>query len=130
VIVGIIEAKSSGNTDNLDHFLKEMKANSMFDVLERYAQEGVDALESATPHDSGITAGSWYYEVIRSDKGAKIYWLNSHKDSQGTPIVILLQYGHGTGTGGYVQGIDFINPATKRVFDDISDAVWKAVQSA
>lgn len=128
--MAIIEVRSSGGTDNLERFLKEMKANSIFDALTFYAEEGVAALETATPHRSGVAAGSWYYKITKSDHGCTISWLNSDKDSQGTPIVIMLQYGHGTGTGGYVAPHDFINPATKRVFDDISDAVWKAVQSA
>lgn len=125
-----IEAKSSGNTDNLEKFLKAMKANSLFDGLDIYGQQGVAALEAATPRDSGVAAGSWFYDVTTSDRGATISWSNSDKDDQGTQIVILIQYGHGTGTGGYVQAVDFINPATKEVFDSISDAVWKAVQSA
>jgi hypothetical protein len=130
VFVAIIEARSSGNTNNLERFLKEIGANSMFDALETYAQQGVDALEAATPRDTGVAAGSWYYEITRHNNGCTISWLNADKDAQGTPIVIMLQYGHGTGTGGYVAGRDFINPATKQVFDEISDAVWKAVQSA
>jgi len=128
--VGIISIRSSGDTNNLDRFLKEMKAGSIFDVLNFYGQMGVDALANATPSETGLTAASWYYTVENSGGGYSISWLNSNKDRQGTPIVIMLQYGHGTGTGGYVQGVDFINPATKGVFDDISDAVWKAVQSA
>lgn len=121
---------TSGDTHNLERFLKEMKANSMFDVLNFYGQEGVAALEMATPRRSGLAAGSWYYQIETSQNSAQISWLNSDKDDAGTPIVVMLQYGHGTGTGGYVQGVDFINPATKQVFDDIMNAVWKAVQSA
>lgn len=128
--MAFIEARSSGSTKNLERFLKEIQANSMYDALEMYAQQGVDALEAVTPRDTGVAAGSWYYEISQSDYGCTISWCNADKDAQGTPIVIMLQYGHGTGTGGYVQGRDFINPATKVVFDDISDAVWKAVQSA
>jgi hypothetical protein len=130
VFVGIISVTSSGNTNNLEKFLKEMKANTLFNALEVFAQQGVDALETATPKRSGVAAGSWFYEITTTDRGCTISWLNSDKDEQGTPIVIMLQYGHGTGTGGYVQGRDFINPATKDVFDTIEDAVWKAVQSA
>lgn len=126
----IVSIRSSGNTDNLERFLREMKSNSLFGALEHYAMEGVVALEAATPERSGLAAGSWYYEININSTGATISWLNDDVDIDGVPIVILLQYGHGTGTGGYVQGYDFINPATKVVFDDISDAVWKAVQSA
>lgn len=128
--MGIISVESKGNTDNLERFLKEMKSQSMFDVLDSLAQDGVAALENATPRRTGMAAGSWSYEITMSNGGCTISWLNADKDSAGVPIVIMLQYGHGTGTGGYVQGRDFINPATKLVFDEISDAVWKAVQSA
>jgi hypothetical protein len=129
VIVGIISVTQSGNTDNLDRFLKNMKANSLFDALETFGQEGVAALELTTPRETGSAAGSWYYIVTKTDIGATISWYNSDKDSAGTPIVIMLQYGHRTGTGGYVEGRDFINPATAKVFKDATDAVWKAVQS-
>ncbi len=128
--MAIIEAQSSGNTNNLERFLKEMQAGTPFDALAIYAQEGVDALETATPRETGAAAGSWYYEITESAGGYTISWLNSDRDSQGTQIVILIQYGHGTGSGGYVQPHDFINPATKQVFDNLSDAVWKAVVSA
>lgn len=128
--MGIISVTSSGNTNNLDRFLREMKANSMFQALDAYGREGVAALESATPKRSGLAAGSWYYEITQTNGQYKISWLNSDRDSQGVPIVVLIQFGHGTGTGGYVPGVDFINPATKQVFDDVTDAVWKAVQSA
>lgn len=128
--MSIISIRSSGDTNNLDRFLKEVGANSMYEALESYAQRGVDALAMSTPRESGITANSWYYEIVRDGRRVSISWLNNSKTSQGTPIVILLQYGHGTGTGGYVQGVDFINPATKVVFDEIEDAVWKAVQAA
>lgn len=102
----------------------------MFEALETYAQEGVNALEAATPERTGLSAGSWYYEISQEGTSYRIDWCNSDVDSDGEPIVVLIQYGHGTGTGGYVEPYDFINPATKLVFDDISDAVWKAVQSA
>lgn len=127
--MGLISVTQSGNTDNLERFLKNMKANSLFDALETFGQEGVSALESATPRETGVAAGSWYYTIRRTNGGATISWHNSDIDDQGTPIVLLLQYGHGTGTGGYVQGEDFINPAIKQVFDEATNAVWKAVQS-
>lgn len=127
--MGSISATSSGNTDKLEKFLKDMGANSLFDALEIFGQEGVAVLESATPRDSGVAAGSWYYTVRRTAGGATISWLNADKDAQGTPIVILIQYGHGTGNGGYVPARDFINPVMQKVFDDATNEVWKAVQS-
>lgn len=128
--MSVISMTSSGNTDRLDRFLKEMKSDSIFDSLQVLAQEGVAALETATPKRSGVAAGSWYSQVTNDPSGYTISWLNSDKDDQGTQIVIMIQYGHGTGTGGYVGPHDFINPVTQVIFDDISDAVWKAVQSA
>lgn len=127
--MGAISVTHSGNTDNTERFLRNMKANSLFDALEAFGQEGVAALEIATPRDTGIAAGSWYYKVTRSANGATISWRNVDRDISGTPIVVMLQYGHGTGTGGWVEGRDFINPAMERVFADATDAIWKAVQS-
>ncbi len=97
-------------------------------IIEIHAQRGCDALASATPIDSGVTAASWGYIVEIDDVGVTITWTNSSLADDGkTPVVILLQYGHGTGTGGYVQGRDFINPAIANIFDDIEETVWKVV---
>jgi hypothetical protein len=82
---------------------------------------------NATPKDTGITASAWSYEIRQNESGLAIYWKNDHIVN-GFPVVIGLQYGHGTGTGGYVQGRDFINPALKAIFDDIASSVWKEVQ--
>ena len=91
---------------------------------------GVDALRAATPVDTGITADSWSYEVKATPWKVQIFWTNSNVTPQGTPIVILLQYGHGLSNGGYVQGMDFINPATRPIFEHISEDVWKEVVNA
>lgn len=128
--MGLIDVVLKGNTNKLETFLAVAKKELFYAELGQLAEQGVAALEAATPRDSGITAGSWSYEIEDSLNGKTIKWKNSSKDASGTPIVILLQYGHGTGTGGYVAPIDFINPATQETFDNISDAVWKAVQSA
>jgi len=96
--------------------------------LRRYAQEGVDALSRATPVDSGETAASWYYEIRRTPGSIKIEWKNSNIVN-GVPIAIILQYGHATGNGGYVQGRDYINPAIQPVFDRISESIWKELSS-
>lgn len=121
--------ESSGSFKNLESFLKNMSRNSMLEALDQYAREGVAALANATPVDSGVTAESWNYEITKSRGSYSIVWTNSHV-VDGRPIAIMLQYGHGTGTGGYVQGRDFINPAIKPIFDRIADNVWKAVTSA
>lgn len=95
-------------------------------ILNQCGKLGVEALVSATPIDSGITANSWAYEIETSEELVTIRWINTNV-VDGVPIAIILQYGHGTGTGGYVQGRDYINPATKPVFDDIEAKVWKEV---
>lgn len=97
--------------------------------IDEFAQMGVEALRNNTPTDSGLTAASWYYEINSSDTSTSITWKNSNLTSQGDPIAIMLQYGHGTGTGGYVVGRDYINPAIAPVFDTISDGVWEVITS-
>lgn len=106
-----------------------MSRFNISDILNGYGQIGVDALISATPVRSGLTAGSWGYEVTRTSDQYKITWTNTHMH-EGVAIAVLIQYGHGTGTGGYVQGIDYINPAIRPIFEEIANSVWKAVTSA
>lgn len=125
----MISFETTGSLNKTQQFFDKMLKGDMYTTLDKFAQEGVAALASVTPVDSGETANSWSYEIIKSKSGAEIAWTNSNIVG-GTPVVILLQYGHGTGTGGYVQGRDFINPALKPVFDRIANGVWKAVQSA
>lgn len=118
----------TGSFKKTEDFLKRMQDQKEFDSLELYAQQGVNALKSVTPRDTGETANSWNYRISKSKGKIKIEWTNSKITSEGTPVVILLQYGHGTGTGGYVKGQDFINPTIKSVFDAIEENVWKEVQ--
>lgn len=120
----------SGSFSNLENFLTRMSQGEIFAALSKYGNEGVAALSSATPIDSGDTKNAWSFEVKRSRSSYTISWLNDHKTAAGDPIAIILQYGHGTGTGGYVQGRDYINPAMRPVFDTIAEKVWKAVTSA
>lgn len=109
---------------------KVSKGKYIQGVLERYGQIGVDALSSATPRDTGLTAASWSYEVEYGEGGAKISWLNSNTRARGyVNIALILQYGHGTRNGGYVQGRDYINPAIQPVFDELADKIWKEVTS-
>lgn len=98
-------------------------------VFDKYGRAGIDALASMTPKESGKTARSWNYNVELNKNFAKIYWFNTN-ENQGANIAILLQYGHGTGTGGYVYGTDYINPAMKPIFDELANAIWKEVTSA
>ena len=95
-------------------------------ILERYGDMGVSALAAATPVDSGTTASSWSYEIVTSGEDATIYWTNDNQN-KGVYIAVILQFGHGTGTGGYVQGVDYINPAIRPVFDKIAEEAWMEV---
>ena len=101
-----------------------------FRTLESYGREGVRALSSATPVDSGLTASSWDYNIQWNKNNVRLSWSNSNTTDRGTPIAILIQYGHGTKDGAYVQGRDFINPAIRPIFDKIADSVWQEVIGA
>lgn len=125
----MIEFTTSGNTKKTDNFLDRMIKGDLYSNVERYAQMGVEALRSNTPRDSGLTADSWDYEIEEENGSLTIWWKNSNVVN-GFNVAIGLQYGHGTGSGGYVQGRDFINPSLKPIFDKIADGVWKEVQSA
>lgn len=124
-----IEIESRGSFQKTDKFLRAMKRKEIYASLTKYAKEGADALAANTPVDDGETAQSWTYTVTRTGKFYGITWYNHHVVS-GVPVVILLQYGHATKNGGFVQGRDFINPVIKPLFDRIADDVWKAVQRA
>ena len=127
--MAIISFSSSGSFGNTEKFLKAMSAGDILRSLDQYGRRGVDALRSATPVESGLTAELWSYEVEKSRTGYSITWSNTHSVS-GVNIAVILQYGHGTGTGGYVSGRDYINPAIRPIFDQIADDVWKEVTSA
>jgi len=117
-----------GNFNKTSKFLKNAKNLKLDQILKRYGEEGVTALSNATPRNTGKTADSWNYEIKKSNGSIHIYWTNTNS-SQGIPIVILIQYGHGTRNGGYVQGRDFINPAIQPIFDKIADDIWAEVRS-
>lgn len=125
----MITIEASGDLRKTENFLASLSKMQIASFLERYADLGVRALAAATPFDSGMTAVSWDYEIKVSNKTVELIWTNSYVVN-GVPIAIILQYGHGTGTGGYVAGRDYINPALKPIFDKIADDVWKAVTSA
>lgn len=99
-------------------------------ILEQAAQMGVDALAANTPKDSGLTASSWSYNIINDGSTITIEWVNDNMASGWFNVAIALQYGHGTGTGGWVQGYDYINPAIRPVFDNISEIVWEVVKGS
>ncbi len=120
--------KVRGNFKNTERFLKGTKEINFKNILDTYGQQGVRALAEATPIDSGLTASSWGY-VIKGNKGSiSIIWTNSNT-VRGIPIAILLQYGHGTRNGGFVQGKDYINPALQPIFDKITEEAWREVTS-
>ena len=125
----MITFSNSGDFKKMDKFLSTMERGDLFRNLERLGQQGVSALASATPVDSGATAGAWTCDIRVSRSSASIEWSNGNVVG-GEPLAIMLQYGHGTGTGGYVAGRDYINPAIKPIMDQIADNVWKAVKSA
>ena len=122
----MISFRHQGDFSKTMRFLSRAKGMNISQLLNKYGQEGVAALSSATPTESGRTAESWYYEIEASRSSATITFLNSHVN-KGVPIAIILQYGHGTGTGGWVQGRDYINPAIQPIFDKIADAAWREV---
>lgn len=123
-----ITVSASGDFKNLERFLKNAGLRNYRRLLEEYGRKGVDALSRATPVDSGITASSWSYDISETSNGFEINWNNSNVND-GVNIAIILQYGHGTGTGGYVQGRDYINPALQSVFDGFVDDLTKAVNN-
>lgn len=117
---------SSGSWDSTESWLKSIVDGNVFKSLEKYGRRGVDALSAGTPVDSGETANSWTYEVKHEGDKYIIEWHNTYVND-GVPIAIILQYGHGTGTGGYVQGRDYINPRMRPIFDQMADEVWSEV---
>lgn len=125
----MISIKSSGSFDRTKLFFDRVSRGDIYSELNKYGQMGVDALARATPTDTGRTASSWVYEITRRRGGASIEWRNNHVN-QGAVIALLIQYGHGTGTGGYVAGYDYINPAIRPIFDRIAEEVWKKVTAA
>ena len=124
---GYMSYSSKGDWSKTEAFLKAAaNRTKMRAVLERYGQIGVNALRSATPTETGESANAWYYEVTSGEGGMSIVWRNNHMAGS-TPLVILLHYGHATGTGGYVQGREFINSTIEPIFDQIEAEVLRVV---
>ena len=122
----MIRFRHRGDFHNTETFFSKITKRSYIDILRKYGQAGVEALAASTPKDTGETAASWSYEIVQTRNGYSIFWNNSNVN-HGANIALILQYGHGTGTGGYVRGIDYINPAIRPVFDEIANAAWKEV---
>lgn len=123
----MIGFSQKGDFSKTIDFLDKAKDALSMSTLSEYGEMGVKALERATPKKSGRTAASWYYEIEKTKSSVTITWSNSNLN-QGVVVAVLLQHGHGTGTGGYVRGVDYINPALKPVFDKIVENVWREVE--
>ena len=124
----MISFRQKGDFSKLTNYFEKVKEAARLSILDKYGREGVAALASATPVESGKTADSWYYEVKRQNGSATISFYNSNVN-EGVPIAIILQYGHGSGTGGWVEGRDYINTAIQPIFDKLVDNAWKEVTS-
>lgn len=118
-----------GSFNRTEKFMNFLTLRGYLNKLDTFGQIGVSALASATPVDSGLTAKSWTYEIVRDEENTSISWMNTNIQN-GISVVVLLRYGHATGTGGYVEGQDFITPAIQPIFDQIADGVWKEVKGA
>jgi hypothetical protein len=125
----MITVEHSGNFENITRFLNKMTKRDAMSILHKYGKRGVDLLRDATPIDTGTTANSWSYEVVNDNGQYKIYW-NNDNENNGVHIAIILQYGHATKNGGYVEGIDYINPVMKEVFEDMAEELWREVVDA
>ena len=122
----MITFRQKGDFSKFNRYLERLKEAVKLGDLNKYGRQGVQALSSATPIESGETANSWYYKINRTKESVSITFHNSNIQN-GVPIAIILQYGHGTGTGGYVEGRDYINPAIQPIFDRLAEDAWKEV---
>ena len=122
----MIRFNQNGNWSKTTKFLKKSSSGRITDILKRYGEEGVALLRKNTPVDTGKTAESWYYDISTTKSGMTLSFHNSNV-VDGVPIAIILQYGHATNNGGYVTGIDYINPVLKPIFDDMAIRVWEEV---
>lgn len=122
----MLSVQTRGSFKNMANFLQRMQNRNQFKVLAKYGPMGVAALQGATPKDKELTANSWTYEIVDRPGYFAIHWSNTHVEN-GIPIAVLIQYGHATGNGGYVQGYDYINPALRPIFDQMAADMWKEV---
>ena len=122
----MITIKARGDFRKTESFFNRLIKADYLSILSKYGRRGVDALAAATPADSGRTASSWEYQIVDSGDSASIVWSNTNVN-KGVNIAVILQYGHGTRNGGYVQGRDYINPAMQPIFDEIANEAWMEV---
>ena len=123
----MINIRQKGDFKNLSSFLEKTKEKLNLGLLDKYGREGAAALQAATPKDTGKTSESWYYKIERKNGSVSLTFHNSNQN-KGVPIAIILQYGHATRNGGYVEGVDYINPALRPIFDKIAEEAWKEVK--
>lgn len=125
----MVSISSKGNFKNFENFAKRATNKNLYKILNSFGKEGVAALSSATPKDTGKTASSWSYKVIINGKESSVNWYNSNTvyGPNGPSVAILIQYGHATKNGAWVKGIDYINPAMKNIFERMAEALWKEV---
>ena len=124
----MIKIEHHGDLDKTAGWLKKLQQRRLFKDLDKFGVRGVQALEEATPKDTGKTATSWSYKIEQNDREVKIIYCNSNVIDEWCNVAIIIQYGHATGTGGWVEGIDYINPALAPVFKKIADEVWEEVE--
>ncbi len=122
----LITISQSGNFKNIEGFFKRTKKRNLKKELEKYGEKGVELLASATPKKTGVTASSWYYEIVEENGQVSINFCNSSMIGA-TPIVILIRYGHATRNGGFVEGNDFVTPIIEKLFKEMADTIWKEV---
>lgn len=124
--MALVVMKQSGSLKNFEGFLYKNRKRRLYQLLNEYGKQGVELLRDATPVDTGKTATGWNYEIEVSSQGVSLYWVNNNVN-EGVPIAILIQYGHATRSGSYVQGIDYINPALRPLFESMATKLWKEV---
>ena len=130
VVPIIVRMRTKGSFDKTFTFLKRMREKKFLEKLDMYAQKGVEALRAATPKDTGKTAASWDYEITDDGNVLTITWINTNVVNDWYNVALMIQYGHATGTGGYVEGIDYINPALRPVFEEMAGKIWEAVNKS
>lgn len=125
----MLSISSNGSFSKLHKYLESQKTRRFVSCLDEYGKLGVEALRNSTPIDTGETAASWEYEIVHSTNSVEIIWKNRKKTNEGTPIVLLLQYGHGTKNGTWVEGVEFVNSSLEPVFKDLADRLEREVKS-
>ena len=124
--MALVVMKQSGSLKNFEGFLYKNRKKRLYQLLNEYGKQGVELLRDATPGVTGKTATGWDYEIEVSSQGVSLYWVNNNVN-EGVPIAILIQYGHATRSGSYVQGVDYINPALRPLFESMATKLWKEV---